>query len=111
MPKTPKFGPSQPPDASDIEITSGVSNQSGGGFVHLSWGDRSGQLTPAEAREHGLSVIAAADAAEHDSIVVAVMRRVITNDGEDDDDVRADRMVGQFLLDLREERERRSANG
>jgi len=59
-----------PPDASAIEIESGVSASSGYGFVTLKWGPMGGQLTTREARAHALNVLGAADAADHDAVVM-----------------------------------------
>jgi hypothetical protein len=64
-----------PPEASGIDVESGVSAASGYGFVTLRWGAMSGQLTPREARAHALGIIEAADAAEHDAVV---MRWLVT---------------------------------
>ena len=102
------FGPKQPADAAGIDIQSGVSVYSGDGFVTLHWGKEHGQLTPAEARAHGAYVIAAAEAAEHDAAVYAVLRRLLddgtmtSNHGK-----RGDAVAARFLDDLREERARR----
>jgi hypothetical protein len=57
------------PDASGIDVESGVGSASGFGFVSLRWGAESGQLTTREARAHALSILEAADAAEHDAVV------------------------------------------
>jgi hypothetical protein len=61
------------PDASGIDVSSGVSSTSGFGFVTLRWGAESGQLTTAEARAHALSLLEAADAAEFDAAVLRWM--------------------------------------
>lgn len=58
-------------DGDTIGIFSGVSAFSGQGYVQITWGAESGQLTPAEARMHALAVLEAAEAAEHDALVVA----------------------------------------
>ena len=62
------MSPAEPPDASGIAITSGVSVFTGDGFVTLKWGIESGQLTPDEARLHALLILGAAEAAEHDAV-------------------------------------------
>ena len=59
-----------PPDASGIDVESGVGADSRLGYVHLRWGPMSGQLTTREARAHALSILEAADAAEHDAVVL-----------------------------------------
>ncbi len=52
-----------------INMESGVSAFTGKGFVTLRWGKESGQLTPEEAEQHGLAIIATAMAARHDAAV------------------------------------------
>lgn len=49
-----------------ITVTSGVSASRCVGFVQIHWNGEHGQLTPDEARAFGLSIIAAAEAAEFD---------------------------------------------
>lgn len=61
-----------------IHTESGVSAFTGKPFVVVRWGKERGQLTPAEARELGLSILAAAEAAESD---VAVHRVLLTELG------------------------------
>lgn len=39
-------------------------------FVHLAWGGERGQLTPDELRTYAFSLLAAAEAAESDSMVL-----------------------------------------
>lgn len=39
-------------------------------YVVLRWGSEEGRLTPAEARQHALSILAAAEAAEGDAFIV-----------------------------------------
>lgn len=51
---------------------SGV-NRRGVGFVLLTWGGQSGQLSPDEARALALQIIGAADAAETDALAVKVL--------------------------------------
>jgi len=58
------------PDASGIDVESGVSAASGYGFVTLRWGSMGGQLTTREARAHALSILGAADAADDDAVVM-----------------------------------------
>lgn len=100
----PLYGPSQRQDETGIEIASGVSTYSGDAFVTLSRGDRSVQLTAGQAREHALAVLAAAAAAEYDSIVFAVLRRDLDDDGH------GEITAGRFLINLHDERARRSAH-
>ena len=52
---------------------SGVSARTGQPFVHIRWGDETGQLTTAEAREHALNMLEAANAAEFDAAFVKAM--------------------------------------
>lgn len=49
-----------------ITVTSGVSERRCVPFVAVHWNGEHGQLTPDEARTFGLSIIAAAEAAEFD---------------------------------------------
>ena len=59
-----------PPDASGIDIESGVGAESHLGYVQLRWGEMGGQLTTREARDHALKILQAADAADHDAVVM-----------------------------------------
>lgn len=52
---------------------SGVSSRTGKAFVHLRWENLSGQLTPAEARQHAMDMIETAHAAEFDEAFVRAM--------------------------------------
>jgi hypothetical protein len=49
---------------------SGVSSRTGEPFVHIRWGDESGQLTAAVAREHAMHMLECAHAAEFDAAFV-----------------------------------------
>jgi hypothetical protein len=102
-----QLGPMQPADPSGIDVYSGVSAKTGFGFVTLRWGDQHGQLTPDDARRHALSILAAAEAAEHDSAVFAVISRTLAKDGESVSSKRVLKIAGRFLEDLRAERRER----
>jgi hypothetical protein len=52
---------------------SGVSARTGEPFVHIRWGDQSGQLTIAEARDHALHMFEVTNAAEFDAAFVKAM--------------------------------------
>lgn len=66
----------QPVDeASEMSLTSGVSLFDGAPFVVLEWGGRRAQLTPHEARGLGIDAFRAAEAADFDAGLVAVVRR------------------------------------
>lgn len=54
-----------------IEIRTIVAKKNGEPVVVLSWGDKAGQLTVTEAREHAMAIMAAADAAESDAFLAA----------------------------------------
>jgi hypothetical protein len=58
-------------DGGTIGMNSGVSVFNGKPFVQLYWGAQAGQLTPEEAEQHGLAVIATAMAARIDAAVFA----------------------------------------
>lgn len=58
-----------------IWVESMVASQTGEPMVVLRWYDHSAQLTPHEAREHALSILAAADAAESDATLVVFARK------------------------------------
>lgn len=60
-----------------IWIETMVASRTGEPCVVLRWYDHSGQLTPAEAREHAMKVLAAADAAESDAFLVQFMAQKI----------------------------------
>ena len=66
----PPLSSEPPPDASSIDIESGVGMMSRLGYVQLRWGQQSGQLTTREARLHALSILDAAAAADHDAAVL-----------------------------------------
>lgn len=77
-----------------LEAASGVSAFTGEGFVLLTWGTNSGQMTPDEARQLGLHIIEAADAAVADAIVVHLLKGIgVTNDS-----------AAGFLRDIRDHR-------
>ncbi len=82
-----------------IDISSGVSGQTGEGFVEMHWGQERGQLTPTEARLHALRILEAADGAESDAFLVGWMR----------DQVHApDGAIVQLLADFRKYRQERA---
>jgi hypothetical protein len=88
-------------DASDdgtdaISVSSGYGQASQRGFVDLTLNETRSQMDPAKAREVGLMLIEAAEAAVSDEIVMALLRDKIGLD--------ADR-VAYVLLDLREIRQ------
>lgn len=57
-----------------LTVRSGVGYRSGEGFVTLHWGDEAGQLSPDEARQHGLRLIECATAAEDDAAMVKALK-------------------------------------
>jgi hypothetical protein len=61
--------------ADSLEMESGV-NKELRGFVTVRWGAEVGQLSPAEAREHGLAMLEAAEAAEADAAILRGMREL-----------------------------------
>jgi len=73
--------PSCNADSGDNFITmhSGV-NHERQGFVHLAWGRESelrAQFTPAEARQHALSLLECAEAAETDSLLLRLLEEKV----------------------------------
>jgi hypothetical protein len=54
-------------------MESGVSSRTGEPFVHIRWGDESGQLTAPEAREHAMHMLECAHAAEFDAAFVKAL--------------------------------------
>ncbi|MCK9921619.1 hypothetical protein MXD61_06900 [Frankia sp. AgPm24] len=60
-------------DPKALAFASGV-NKDGAPFIHVSWAGRRGQVTVEEARQIGRQAFEAAEAAEHDAIVVAWLR-------------------------------------
>ena len=58
-------------------MESGV-NTEGKPFVHIRWNEQAGQLSPDEARQHGLRMLECAEASESDS---AVIRFLIADEG------------------------------
>jgi hypothetical protein len=85
-----------PPGDDTLTTVSGVSLFDGRGFVHVTWGDRRGQLAPDAARRLGLHIIETADAADHDAALMAVL----TDTGLEPE------QAGQMLLHVRERRAR-----
>lgn len=63
-------------------MESGVSARTGEPFVHLRWGDESGQLSANQAREHAMSVLEAAGGAEFDAAFVKWARAELNLDHE-----------------------------
>lgn len=53
-------------------MESGV-NERGKPFVHMHWGDESGQLSPAQARKHATDMIETATAADFDAKAFALL--------------------------------------
>lgn len=74
-----------------IHVESGVSLFDGKPFVVMRWGKEAGQLSPQEARTHALRILACANAAESDSVVVEMLRE----SGLEEE------MIGLFLTDMR----------
>jgi hypothetical protein len=74
-------------------MESGVNDQ-GEPFVHMHWGDESGQLTTEEAREHAIHMVEASAAADFDAALWAVFGRM---------GIEPDR-AAQMLALMREER-------
>jgi hypothetical protein len=74
-----------------LEFTSGVSAETGQGFVKLTWGEQHGQLTPAEARRHAFGILEAADAADSDSFLWRFLQQTVGLD-----DQRAARVLVEF---------------
>jgi hypothetical protein len=52
---------------------SGISSRTGEPFVHIRWGNESGQLTIPEAREHALHMLEVVNAAEFDAAFVKAL--------------------------------------
>ena len=59
--------------AEDLEMESGV-NKELDGFVTLRWGDMGAQLSPDDARQHGLRMLECAEACEADAALLRGMR-------------------------------------
>lgn len=79
-------------DGGSIDMHSGVSLFTGKPFVTLRWGKSSGQLTPQEAEQHGLAVIATAMAARIDAAVFAELTETLGVDKQ---------TAGRFIAGLR----------
>lgn len=65
-----------------ITMVSGVSVKTGHPFIHYKWGDKKAQFTVEEFRQHGLSCILTAEAAEMDAAVVAFLEQRMDLDRE-----------------------------
>lgn len=59
--------------AESLEMESGV-NKRLEGFVTVRWGAEVGQLSPVEARQHGLAMVECAEAAESDAAILRALR-------------------------------------
>ncbi len=59
-----------PSDPNMIVASSSVHASDRAPWVHLLWGEKRAQLTPEDARQFALSVLAAAEAAEQDALLV-----------------------------------------
>ena len=62
-----------------LEMESGV-NKELKPFVRVSWGAEVGQLTPAEARQHGLAMLECAEAGEADAALLRGLRELDVDD-------------------------------
>jgi hypothetical protein len=58
-----------------LEMESGV-NPKLEAFITIRWGDMGGQLSPDEARQHGLRMLECAEAAEADAALLRGMRKL-----------------------------------
>jgi len=83
--------PDDPNDA--ITVSSGFGQASRRGFVEFTLNDQLTQMDAAKAREVGLMLLEAAEAATSDELFVKLLERVGITDPE---------RVGRILLDLRE---------
>jgi hypothetical protein len=82
-----------PSPVENIEMESGVSLFDGHPYVTLHWGTERGQLSTSEVKQHALSLLECAEAAETD----ALLFRALNRDGKEE--------LGQMLIMiLREER-------
>jgi hypothetical protein len=61
--------------AESLEMESGV-NKRLEGFITVRWGAEVGQLSPAQARQHGLAMLECAEAAEADAALLRGMREL-----------------------------------
>ena len=59
----------------NLWIETMVASRTGEPYVVLRWYDHSTELTPKEARDHALAVLAAADAAESDAFFVDFLKK------------------------------------
>lgn len=73
---------------------SGISSRTGDPFVHIHWGDESGQLTADEARGHAMHMLECAHAAEFDSAFV----KAITAGEPDGPGLTLDAAVGMLAV-------------
>lgn len=78
-----------------IEMTSGLSVFTKKGFVLVTWGKMSGQLTPEGAIQHGLAAIEAGFGAQSDEIMWATLDDI----GFDEEE------IVRFLSAMRKRRE------
>lgn len=65
-----------------IDVQSIVSAANGQPLVQIKWGSQAGQLTPAEARQHALGLLDAANAAETDAALLRLTRQAGGDDEE-----------------------------
>lgn len=75
-----------------IHIESGVSGRTEEPMVTLTWGAEGAQLTVAEARQHALRILEAAEAAESDALLWRWLRDVV----HVDDPAQRAQALGEF---------------
>jgi len=80
----------------DVTVGSGFGQKSERGFVELTLNDERSQMDARKAKEIGLMLIEAAEAAQSDEMFIQLLSRV----GLDDAEAR-----GRFLIELREIRQ------
>lgn len=86
-----------PPESSMLATSAAVSAFTGDPFVLLTWsGPTTAQMTPDEARELALHIIAAADSAETDALVLHQLKGMGI----------ADEHAAHFLVSVRQRREK-----
>ena len=73
---------------------SGVSSRTGEPFVHIRWGDESGQLDVDVAREHALHMLECTNAAEFDAAFI----RGLTTPEPDGPGLELDTVMGMLMI-------------
>jgi hypothetical protein len=89
---------------STIHVSSGFGVTTREPYVQIVWKGEVAQLTPAEARQHALSILEVAEAAEQDAFLFTYAHESVAAHLETSE--QRDRVAGQLLMEFREWRKK-----